>query len=149
MHYQISSKECKESWHTGSSLLQFCIHIQEKVTPGPIHSPSIWQNKANHTLFHDLCNPFNVHLNDGCDPRVHFICILTCWCESTQLPVFVNRLAYPHCVWIASNGLVEWIYHDDIKVFVGRILTNPVTVHYTQTATLPANTLLGERNKDT
>jgi hypothetical protein len=41
-----------------------------------------------------------------------------------------------------ADGIVEWIDADDLEVFVGRVLADPVAAHNTQTLTSATNAFL-------
>ena len=56
--------------------------------------------------------------------------------------MLVNWVAYPLGVWVTSDDLVEGIHHDDLKVFVGGVLAEPVAVQDTEGAATTSSTLL-------
>jgi len=65
--------------------------------------------------------------------------------ESTRFTVLVNRVDDPVDASITTNGLVLRIDQDDLVVFVGRVLVDPVRVQDSQVRTTTAYTLLGSR----
>ena len=40
----------------------------------------------------------------------------------------VNRLDNPIDPWVTTNSLVLWINEDNLEVFVGRVLIDPVRI---------------------
>lgn len=65
-----------------------------------------------------------------CKPRVKN-------CENglkptSQLSVFVDSVTDPVNSGVFTDGLVGGVHADDLVVFVDGIVTNPVTVHYTE-----------------
>lgn len=71
--------------------------------------------------------------------------LLACGCQATHLSVLVHSLCDPLGVWVASDGLVEWVDQNHLEEFVGGVLTHPVGVKDTQGSTVAASTLLGEK----
>lgn len=67
--------------------------------------------------------------------------------QSTQLTVLVDRFTDPVDSWVTAHGLMEWVYHDDFKEFVGGIFSHPVRVKDTQTAAVSTGTLLKPKKK--
>ena len=55
----------------------------------------------------------------------------------------MNWLHDPIDTGIIANSLVLRIYKDDLEVFIGRILVDPVRVHDTQVGAAATHTLLG------
>ena len=68
--------------------------------------------------------------------------LLACRCQATHLSVLVHRLCDPLGVWVASDGLVEWVDQNHLKEFVGRVLAYPVGVENSQGSAVTASTLL-------
>ena len=62
--------------------------------------------------------------------------------EATHFPVLVHRITNPLYLGVASDGLVERINADHLKVLVRAVLTHPVTVQHPQSLAAPANSLL-------
>jgi len=58
--------------------------------------------------------------------------------------VLHDRSAHPVDLRIPPDGLVVRIDHDDLKVFVGRILANPIRVEDTEALKSAADTFLGD-----
>ena len=48
--------------------------------------------------------------------------------QAAQLPMLVHRITNPSGVRVTPDGIVERIHHDDLKVLVGGVLTDPVAV---------------------
>ncbi|KAJ0055142.1 hypothetical protein NL108_009886, partial [Boleophthalmus pectinirostris] len=72
--------------------------------------------------------------------------LLSCRREAAHLPVFVHGLCDPLGVGVASDGLVEGVHQDHLKELVCGVLSHPVRVEHTQSATVTASTLLqGQR----
>lgn len=69
--------------------------------------------------------------------------------QTTQLTVLVHWFADPVDSWITAYSFVEWVYHDDFKVFVCRIFGHPVRVKHSQAAAVSASTLLGKNGTST
>jgi len=67
--------------------------------------------------------------------------------ETTRLAVLVNWGNDPVDARIAADGLVLRVDEDDLEVFVGRILVNPVGVQDAQVGAAAADTFLGSRLK--
>lgn len=60
----------------------------------------------------------------------HTTILTTSSSESTQFTVLVDGSADPVDARIPANSLVEGVDHDDFKVFVDRVLSNPIGVEY-------------------
>ena len=45
--------------------------------------------------------------------------------------------------WVISDGIVGWVAHDDFKVFVDTVLSNPITVEDSKSAESSANSFFG------
>jgi hypothetical protein len=58
--------------------------------------------------------------------------------------MFHDWSTHPINLRITTNGLVEGIDHNDLKVFVGGILANPVRVEDTESFKTTSNTFLGD-----
>ena len=71
--------------------------------------------------------------------------LLASSCETTGLAVFVDCLDNPVDARIATDGFVLWVDKDDLEVFVGRVLVDPVRVKDSQVGTSASDTLLGSR----
>jgi hypothetical protein len=67
--------------------------------------------------------------------------------EATRFTVLVNRLDDPVDADITTNCLVLRINKNNLIVFVGRVLVDPVGVEDSQVGTSSSNTLLGCRLK--
>ena len=65
--------------------------------------------------------------------------------EAAGLAVFVDRVDDPIDAGIAPDGLVLRVDEDDLEVFVGGVLVDPVRVEHAQVGTTAAHTLLGGR----
>jgi len=63
--------------------------------------------------------------------------------QSTELPVLCDSAAHPVDLGVAGDGLVVRIDHDDLEVFVGGVLSNPVGVKDTQSLDPTSDTFLG------
>lgn len=61
--------------------------------------------------------------------------------QSTALTTLVDCITDPVDSGISANSLVEWINKDNLKVLVGRILSNPVGIENTQILASSTNTL--------
>merc|ERR1712167_172210 len=61
--------------------------------------------------------------------------------------VLVNRLADPVHSGVVSNGIVCGIDHDDLVVFVGAVLANPVGVEDSEVAKSAASSHLGQSSE--
>lgn len=68
--------------------------------------------------------------------------------QPTQLTVLVDWFADPVDSRVTPHSLVEWVHHDDFKVFVCGIFSHPVGVENTQAATVTTSTLLKQKAKD-
>ena len=64
--------------------------------------------------------------------------------EATELSVLLDGLGHPVDLGVPTDGLVEGIDHDHLKVLIGGVLANPVRVQHTETLESAANTLLKE-----
>ena len=67
-------------------------------------------------------------------PLTHATVLSTGSRLSPQLTVLHYGLADPVDAWIASDGFVHGIHHDDFVVQIRGILTNPVWVQHTKSA---------------
>lgn len=63
--------------------------------------------------------------------------------KTSGLSVLVDRVADPVVSWVSSDGLVEWIDTDDLKVLVDGILIDPVRVEDSQVADSSSDSLFG------
>ena len=62
--------------------------------------------------------------------------------ETTRLAVLVDCVDDPVDAWVAADGLVLWVEHDDLEVLVGGVLVDPVGVQDAQVGAAAADTLL-------
>lgn len=62
--------------------------------------------------------------------------------QATQFTVLVHVLANPVDLRITGDGIVMNIHQDNLKVFVGSVLSNPVGVQNTQSSKSATNALL-------
>ncbi len=62
--------------------------------------------------------------------------------ETPEFPVLHDRFGDPVDLGVATDGFVEGIDHDDLEVFVGRILTNPVGAEDAESLETTSNTFL-------
>lgn len=67
--------------------------------------------------------------------------------EPAALAVLVDRLDDPVDAGVAADGLVLRVDEDDLKVFIGRVLVNPVGVEDAQVGATAADALLGSRSQ--
>lgn len=65
--------------------------------------------------------------------------------QSTRFTVLVNRSDDPVDTRIATDGLVLWVDQDDLEVFVGGVLVDPVRVEDSQIGATASDTLLSSR----
>ena len=63
--------------------------------------------------------------------------------QSTKLPMLHDSPTHPIYLGISTNGLVERIYHDDLKIFVGRVLSNPIGVQDSQSLNTSSDPFFG------
>jgi hypothetical protein len=63
-------------------------------------------------------------------------------CEATKFPVFVDRIGEPVDSWVISNCTVCNINQNDLKIFEGGILIDPVGVKNPESTKLTSSTLL-------
>lgn len=68
-------------------------------------------------------------------------------CKTTHFTMFMDSFADPVDLCITTNGVMGDVNKDDFKVFVWRILGNPVWVQDSQTAETTTNTFLFRREK--
>lgn len=64
--------------------------------------------------------------------------------ETTHFSVFVDWSADPVGTWVSSDSLVGWVDEDDLVVFVGTVLGNPVRVQESETLHSSADLLFGD-----
>lgn len=69
------------------------------------------------------------------------------WRQPTHLSVLVDGPGDPLRVGVAADGLVEGIDQDHLEKLVSGIFTHPIGVQDSQSPTVPASTLLEERNQ--
>lgn len=62
--------------------------------------------------------------------------------QATQFAMLVHVLANPVDLRITGDGVVMNIHQDNLKIFVGSVLSNPVRVQNTQSSKSATNTLL-------
>jgi len=55
----------------------------------------------------------------------------------------VNRVDDPVDSWVSSNSLVRGVNEDDLEVFVGRVLVDPVGVQDSQVGASSTNSFFG------
>lgn len=65
--------------------------------------------------------------------------------KTSQFSVFVSGLGNPVQITISSDVLQVGVDHDDFKVFVGGILSDPVRVHDSEGTELFTNSFFGDR----
>lgn len=63
--------------------------------------------------------------------------------ETSRLTVLVHRLHDPVDARITANGLVLRVDKDDLEVFVGRVLIDPVGVQNPQIGAAASHTFFG------
>lgn len=63
--------------------------------------------------------------------------------ETTALAVLVDCVDDPVDAWVAADGLVLWVDHDDLEVLVGGVLVDPVGVEDAEIGAAAADTLFG------
>lgn len=67
----------------------------------------------------------------------------TCWGDSSVFSVFLVGSSNPVDSGIISDAVMSWVDHDDLEVFVGSVLSNPIAVQYSETSQSSANSFLG------
>lgn len=67
---------------------------------------------------------------------------LSCRSESTKFAMLVHMLADPVYLGVTADGIVVNIYQNDLKIFVGCILSHPIRVQNTQSTKSATNSLL-------
>ncbi len=68
--------------------------------------------------------------------------LLSCRGESSHFSVLHDIGTEPLHIWSPPYGLVEGVHHDYLVVLVRRVLSNPITVQYSQTTASSPDTLL-------
>mmetsp|Transcript_20260 Transcript_20260/g.56451 ORF Transcript_20260/g.56451 Transcript_20260/m.56451 type:complete len:266 (+) Transcript_20260:184-981(+) len=67
--------------------------------------------------------------------------------QAAQLAVLLGGGAKPVGAGVVADGIVGWVYGDDLKVLEGGVLIDPVGVHHTESSTLAAHALLSHAAK--
>lgn len=62
--------------------------------------------------------------------------------KTSGFSVLVDWVGNPVVSCVSSDGLVGWVYHDDLEVLVGGVLVNPVRVQDSQVGSTTTDTLL-------
>ena len=63
-------------------------------------------------------------------------------CEAAKLPVFVDGATDPVSLGVPPDGGMGDVHHDDLEIFVGGVLANPVGAEDPESLQSPANSLL-------
>ena len=69
---------------------------------------------------------------------------LTSSSQTSQLTMLVDSVHDPVDLRISSDALVRHVHHDHLEIFVGRVLSNPITVEDPQPLESATNTLLSD-----
>jgi hypothetical protein len=71
--------------------------------------------------------------------------LLASCCETTRFAVLMDWVDDPVDAGVAADSLVLRIDEDDLEIFVGRVLVDPVRVKNAQVGAATSDTLLGGR----
>lgn len=79
------------------------------------------------------------------DSRCYIPISLDTYVFAATVTYLVHRVDYPVDPWVATNCFVLWVNEDDLEVFVGGILVDPVGIEDSKVGTATTNTLFGGR----